>query len=77
MNSENRVERRGGSRPGAGRKKRDRQTVVLTIDPAIISRLDVVTNNRSRYIAELLERELPPQRTAEGENDHDAVTSST
>lgn len=66
---------RGGARPGAGRKKQDRRTITLTIDPAIISRLDCVTNNRSRYIAELLERELPPQRTAMEESDHDSVKS--
>lgn len=51
---------RGGRRPGAGRKKFGRQTLSLTLHPSLIERLDRVTDNRSRYIAELLERELPP-----------------
>lgn len=60
MKEEKSIERRGGRRPGAGRKKQDRRLVVLTIDPALVVRLDAITNNRSRYIAELLDRELPP-----------------
>ncbi len=67
MKAGDRIDRRGGARPGAGRKKRDRRLVVLTIDPALVGRLDAVTNNRSRYIAELLDRVLPRDEGARAE----------
>ncbi len=62
---EQKKETRGGRRPGAGRKKRGCRTLSFTIPEAIAERLYRATDNRSRYIADLLDRELPPLPAAD------------
>lgn len=50
---------RGGARPGAGRKRKGHVPIMITIHPTLVARLDAVTDNRSAFIAELLEKALP------------------
>lgn len=65
MKEEKSIKRRGGRRPGAGRKKIGCRTISLTIPEAIAERLYRATDNRSRYISDLLDRELPPLPAAD------------
>lgn len=49
----------GGARKGAGRKRLERKLIQISLHPAVLKRLDEATNNKSRYINDLLDRELP------------------
>lgn len=54
------IERRDDDRPGAGRKKLGLRNLMLCVPPpSLVERLDRVTDNRSGYIAELLDKVLP------------------
>ena len=57
---EEKIERRGGRRPGAGRKRIGCTKLSFTLPQDIAERLSRATDNRSGYIAALLDRELPP-----------------
>lgn len=49
----------GGARKGAGQKRLERKPIQISLHPAVLKRLDEATNNRSRYINDLLDRVLP------------------
>ena len=50
--------KRGGARPGSGRKNLNRKPVTVMLDVSLLERIALVCKNRSRFINDAVQEKL-------------------